>query len=176
VADSNARTWNTLQDAMLGLWTQMTGAEILRAVADGRIPPQPYYEGIGLSVAGAEPGQASLTWQPAMEMCGAEGIIQGGYIAMVLDEISGCAASCHGDRVYPIITLSISIDYLSAVRPGHVYDVVGEVVHAGKRRIVVNSRIHDPEGGLAAQAVAAVMPDLRFADRVREFNKDRTVS
>jgi uncharacterized protein (TIGR00369 family) len=111
-----------------------------------------------------------LAWQPTKELCGSAGIIQGGYIAMVLDEVCGCAASCLGDRVYPMITLNISVDYLTSVRPGRAYDVAGEVVHAGKRRIVANSRISDAEGRPVAQAVAALLPDLSFADRVREFN------
>jgi uncharacterized protein (TIGR00369 family) len=167
---NSARTWNSLNDAMLALWTEKTGAEILQAIAAGQIPPQPYYARIGLSVTGAEPGRAMLAWRPTTELCGSADIIQGGYIAMVLDEVCGCAASCFGDQVYPIITLNINIDYLRPVWPGRAYDVAGEVVHAGKRRIVANSRISDAEGRPVAQAVAAVMPDLSFANRVREFN------
>lgn len=176
MVDGNARTWNTLHDALLALWTQMTGAEILRAIADGHIPPQPYYDEIGLSVAGAESGRARLMWQPTAAVCRPEGTVQGGYIAMVLDEVCGCAASTYGDRVYPMITLNITIDYLKAVLPGHTYRVAGEVVHPGKRRIVANSQIRDSEGMLVAQATAALVPDLSFADHVRKFNEDRTES
>jgi uncharacterized protein (TIGR00369 family) len=165
---ADARTWKTLQDALVGLWTQKTGAEILNAIAEGHIPPQPYYEEVGLSVDGAEPGKARLTWKPTPAVSRPEGTVQGGYIAMILDEVCGCAASTHGDRVYPMITLNLNIDYLKPVRPGHTYRVTGEVVHPGKRRIVANSYIRDSSDAMVAQATAALVPDLSFADYVRE--------
>jgi uncharacterized protein (TIGR00369 family) len=171
VTDGNTRTWETLQDALLGLWTQMTGAEILHEIAEGRIPAQPYYREVGLKVEGAEPGKARLTWHPTAAVCHPEGAVQGGYIALVLDEVCGCAASTLGDRVFPMITLNLNIDYLRAIRPGQAYHVTGEVVHPGKRRIVANSHIHNAEGALVAQATAALVPDLSFAEHVRQFNE-----
>lgn len=168
--DGDTGNWDTLQDAMVGLWTRLSGAEILREIAAGRIPAHTYYGEIGLAVEDAEPGKTSLTWQPTAAVCRPEGTVQGGYIAMVLDEACGCAASTNGDRAYPIITLNLNIDYLRAVRRGQPYHVTGEIVHPGKRRIVANSCIRDAEGALVAQATASLVPDLSFADYVRQLN------
>ncbi|GGZ28448.1 PaaI family thioesterase [Streptomyces poonensis] len=158
----------TMESAMLALWHDLTGAQMLQAVADGRVPHGAHHALLGLRVTGARPGRVEETWRPSEALVNFAGSgVHAGYIAMVLDDACCAAGSSHGERAYPMITLNLDLDFLRAVRPGHAYTVSSELVHPGRRRMVANARVTDTDGAVVAQARASVVPDFDFAVRMR---------
>lgn len=159
----------TMESAMLALWDELTGAQMLQALADGRVPHGAHHALLGLRVTGARQGVVEESWRPPRELANFAGSgVHAGYLAMVLDDACCAAAMSHGERAYPMVTLSLDIDFLRAVRPGDTCTVHAELVHPGRRRMVANARVLDAVGRTAAQARASVVPDTDFADRMRE--------
>ncbi|MFD7712769.1 PaaI family thioesterase [Streptomyces sp. NPDC059785] len=159
----------TMESAMLALWDELSGAQMLQAVADGRIPHGAHHALLGLRVTGARAGLVEETWRPPAELANFAGSgVHAGYIAMVLDDMCCAAGSSHGDHAYPMITLDLGIDFLRPVRPGHDYAVRGELVHPGRTRMVANALITDADGAAVAQAHAGIVPDLKFQERMRD--------
>lgn len=158
----------TMESAMLARWHELTGAQMLQALADGEVPHGAHHDLLGLRVTGARQGAVEETWRPPRQLANFAGSgVHAGYLAMVLDDACCAAGMSHGDRAYPMITLSLHLDFLRAVRPGEEYTVHAELVHAGRRRMVANARIVDAEGRTAAQARAGVVPDTDFTERMR---------
>lgn len=157
----------TMESAMLALWHELTGAQMLQALADGRVPHGAHHTLLGLRVTGARPGGVEETWRPPEALANFAGSgVHAGYIAMVLDDACCAAGSSHGAHAYPMITLSLDLDFLRAVRPARSYAVHGELVHPGKRRMVANARILDADGNTVAQARANIVRDQDFAERM----------
>ncbi|GGL65761.1 hypothetical protein GCM10010129_06600 [Streptomyces fumigatiscleroticus] len=162
-------TPETMESAMLALWHELTGAQMLQAVVDGRVPHGAHHALLGLRLTGAGPGRVQQTWRPPEALANFAGSgVHAGYIAMVLDDACCAAGSSHGERSYPMITLNLDLDFLRAVRPGREYTVSSELVHPGRRRMVANARVTDTDGAVVAQARAGVIPDLDFAARMQE--------
>ncbi|MEV0600169.1 PaaI family thioesterase [Streptomyces sp. NPDC050315] len=158
----------TMESALLAYWDQLTGAEMLQALADGRVPHGAHHDLLGLRVTGARPGGVEESWRPPRELANFAGSgVHAGYLAMVLDDACCAAGTSHGDHAYPMITLNLDIDFLRPVLPGDAYFVHAELVHPGRRRMVANARITDAEGRAVAQARASIVPDTDFAERMR---------
>ncbi|WP_433327064.1 PaaI family thioesterase [Spirillospora sp. CA-294931] len=146
------------------LWNTLSGAELIRAMADGRFPSvSEVDEHLGQSVVGAEDGLVELAWAPSERLCNPAGIVHGGYIAMVLDNAVCMAGASTCEHFMPMFTLNLNIEYLRAVKAGEKYTAVGTCVHAGRTRMVANAVISDSRGKPVAQASAAVLPNQAFA-------------
>lgn len=148
---------------LLELWRSMSGIELVRALADGRVPLAPHAEFVGYTVARAGSGQVELAWRPAAAVVNPQGNVHGGYVAMVLDDACCMCSATLNDPFVPMLTLSLHIDYLRQIRPDQTYTVTGSVVHPGKRRVVARASIADPDGHLVAQASGSVTPNRAFA-------------
>jgi uncharacterized protein (TIGR00369 family) len=152
-------------EALRQALTEATGAQLLQGMAERRVPYPEHYEPLGLRVARAVKDRVELTWTPTVSLTNYAGAVHGGHTAMVFDEACCGAGVSGGERFYPMTTLSLTVDYLRAVRPDQTYAVLGEVVHAGRSRLLVNATIRDRNGDLIAQARATVLPDKGFSTK-----------
>jgi uncharacterized protein (TIGR00369 family) len=144
------------------LWPQLTGVEMLVAIAAGRVPNAPHAVDIGLALAAASPGRVELVWRPPARLANPAGIVHGGYLAMALDDAAGLSCVSLGDRFRPMLTLELRIDYLHAAAPDAEYRALGEVVHAGKTRVLADARVLRPDGQLLARASGTFVPNRKF--------------
>jgi uncharacterized protein (TIGR00369 family) len=152
-----------LDQRLIDLWNTLSGAELLQAMADGTVPEISHVSlHIGQVVTGAEPGRVDISWTPDAKLCNPGNVVHGGYIAMILDNASCLAASSTFDRFTPMLTLSLNVDYLRAVRAGETYTVTGTCLHPGGTRMVSNALISDADGRPVAQASASVIPNKAF--------------
>jgi uncharacterized protein (TIGR00369 family) len=135
---------------------------MLAAIAEGRVPQAPHAADIGLAVAAVAPGRVELTWRPPARLANPAGIVHGGYLAMALDDAAGLSCVSLGDRFRPMLTLELRIDYLRAAAPDVVYRAVGEVVHAGKTRVLADARVLDVDGKALARATGTFVPNRNF--------------
>ncbi|MDX6738972.1 PaaI family thioesterase [Actinocorallia sp. A-T 12471] len=156
----------------LELWKTLSGAELLCAMADGRISDGlghvAHY--VGQTVVEAEPGKVVLGWTPTEKLCNPGGTAHGGFIALVLDNAVGLAAASLGERFVPQLTLNLNIDYLRVVNKGVPYLVTGTVTHHGRRRTVCAGAITDPDGVLVASATASTTPNKAFERGLGSLN------
>jgi uncharacterized protein (TIGR00369 family) len=147
---------------LLELWRSMSGLELIRAIADGRVPPAPHAKLAGFTVAEAGSGQVELAWRPGAAVTNPQGNVHGGFIAMALDDACCLASATLNDPFVPMLTLSLHIDYLRPVKADRSYAVTGSVLHPGKRRVVARATVADADGRLIAQASGAVTPNQAF--------------
>jgi uncharacterized protein (TIGR00369 family) len=146
------------------LWDTLTGAELISAIAEGRVPPpNDVAEYIGQKIVKAEPGRVELSWTPGRHLCNASGIVHGGFIAAILDNGVCLAASSLGELFIPQLTLNLNIDYLRAVHADRTYSVIATTVHAGKTRCVSSATVLDLDGNPCAVANASTTGNLAFA-------------
>lgn len=146
------------------LWKTLSGAEVLRAFADGRITEGmgSVADYVGQRIVDCDPGRLVIAWTPDEKLCNPGGTVHGGYIALILDNAVGLAAASLGERFVPQLTLNLNVDYLKVVRKGVPYRVTGTVTHHGGRRTVCAGAITDPDGTLVAAATASTTPNKAF--------------
>ncbi|MDJ1135788.1 PaaI family thioesterase [Streptomyces iconiensis] len=143
-----------------GEWDGLSGLDVLKAMADGRLEHwnKSKYDEIGLRLTAAEPDHVTLSWRPTPATHNFAGGVDGGAIATVLDQVCCSAGATRTARACPMVTLSLNIDFTRPPHTGQLHEVRGELVHAGRHRMLVNGRIVNADGKTVAQATAAVVP------------------
>lgn len=152
-----------IEDRTAELWRTSDAVGFLRAWTTGEVDQGDHARHTGnrlVEVPG--PGQVVMAWTPGAQLANLSGAVHGGYLALVCDEAAGLAAASTGERFIPMLTLDLDVTYL---RPGTVdaeHRVEGQVLHAGRARIVSEARIFSPDGRLAATARGSFLPNRRF--------------
>ena len=104
---------------------------------------------LGLVVTELTYRRAVGTVSPTPENCNPRGIIHGGALFSVMDQLAGLAACTNGCGT---VTIGGSIDYLRPVSPGQTLTAVATVLKPGKRFSQCEATIQDEEGQLIAKA------------------------
>jgi uncharacterized protein (TIGR00369 family) len=147
-------------------WNTLSGVELIRAIGDGRFPEVSHVAThVRQVIAGAEPGRVEISWTPTEELCNPGGTVHGGYIALILDNAVCLAGASTCEVFMPMLTLSLSVDYVRPVLAGETHTVVGVCVHPGRTRMLCNATVTDAGGRLVAQATASVTANQAFARR-----------
>ena len=83
------------------------------------------------------------------------GTLQGGIQAMLLDAAAGFAASRHlageAPEIVPVVTLSLTANYLAPARLGQRVTATGRVQGGGRKVVYANADIRDGDGALLSQ-------------------------
>ena len=107
-----------------------------------------------LGVEGVEAGSDSVvlrgTWAP--EHCTAAGILHGGYLMSLADMAAAMLAYLNVPAGGTTATIEAKTNFLAAVRSGAV-TARAEVVHAGRRTIVLQVDTTDDAGRLVARTL-----------------------
>ena len=89
-------------------------------------------------------------WAP--EHCTAGGILHGGYLMTLADATAATLAYLNLPQGATTATIEAKTNFLAAVRSGHV-TARAELVHAGRRTIVVQVDVTDDEGRLVSRTL-----------------------
>jgi uncharacterized protein (TIGR00369 family) len=123
---------------------------------------QPFSMLVGAKVGKVEPGRAELTVENRPDLTQNNGYIHGGVIGYLADNASGCAAS----TMLPAGAVSlVTSEYkLNLVRPALGIRAMarGEVVKAGRRQCVVETRVFCEDGEGAEKLVAICLATLAY--------------
>ena len=123
----------------------------------------------GLKLQFEDDGQSSVhtTVTVPDQFNGYPGVIHGGIIAAILDEVSGRALLSRGHDIKNLfVTLKMEIRYRQPTPTNTPLTAVGNIVKASAARAVVHGEIRLPDGTVTAEAdcVVARPPD-DFAQR-----------
>ena len=157
-----------IEAATAELWRRTDAVGFLRAWTTGEVPQGPHAEHTGnrlVEVPG--PGRIVMTWTPGPQLANLSGAVHGGYLALVCDEGAGLAAASTGERFVPMLTLDLDVTYLRPGLVGEPYRVEGEVLHAGRTRVVSECRVLSADGRLVTTARGSFVPNARFVETVR---------
>lgn len=98
-----------------------------------------------------------IAYTPDARFCNPMGIVQGGFIAAMLDDAAAIACIVKAQAKMAVPTLEMKISYLSAVWPGRVI-ARGAVLKSGRSVTFLTADLYDDAGKHLAQATATAMP------------------
>jgi len=159
-----------LAAAMAGL----SGAEIGRAMAEGRIPPAPVASLIGICDFHSSKGTVSVAFEPQEFHYNALGTVHGGVIATLIDIATGAAVHSLLKAGYGFTTLTLELKYHRAmtVKSGRLV-ATAEVITRGREIVTAEAKIVDRNQRLFATATSTLMTfRLDSASRRDEDNTE----
>jgi uncharacterized protein (TIGR00369 family) len=138
--------------------TGRSGLELLRAMADGTLPPPPISSTVGMDVESVEEGVVVFTLDPALYQYNPIGSVHGGIYATVLDSACGCAVHSTLPAGTGYTSIDLSVKFLRRIDAdtGRVR-CTGRVVHAGGRTALARAELTDGRGRLMAEATSSCL-------------------
>lgn len=109
----------------------------------------------GTLIAVAE-GQLSLTYTVRHEMTNPAGILHGGAIAAMLDDVIGMTVYSLGRPEF-LATTHLHIDYLAAAREGDRVTATSQLVRSGRQRVHATAELRDAQNKLLAMASSSLL-------------------
>ena len=136
----------------------MAGLDVLRAVAEGRLPGAPIAGLIGFRLVEAAPGRAVFEGTPGERHLNPMGGVHGGYAATLLDSCMGCAVHTVLTAGQSYTTLELKVSYVRGMTAatGPVR-AEGSVLNAGRRAAFAEGRLLDASGRMMAHGTTTCM-------------------
>lgn len=157
-----------IDDRTAEVWRRTDAAGFLREWAADAVPGTDHGRHTGLRIVEVpEPGTVVMSWLPGPQLGNMTGVVHGGYVSLVCDEAGGLAAASTGERFVPMLTLDLAVTYVRPSVLEEEHRVVGQVLHAGRSRVVADVTVTRPDGRLAASARGSFLPNRAFLDAVR---------
>jgi molybdopterin converting factor subunit 1 len=115
--------------------------------------PPKYAELMGARPLLAEPGHVRMEFEASDLFLNPGGVIQGGFLTVMLDETMGPAAISALGPGHTVPTLELKVSFL---RPGRVGRLVADarVVHLGKSVVFLEATLTDDDGNVIATSTA----------------------
>jgi uncharacterized protein (TIGR00369 family) len=136
----------------------LSGLDLMRAIAEGRVPPPPVASLIGVDGFTAEKGRVSVGFEPAAYHYNALGSVHGGVIATVIDIVLGSAVHATLKTGQGFTTLTLELKYHRAVtaKSGRL-TAIAEVVTRGRDIVTARAKLVDKNDRLFADATSTLM-------------------
>jgi uncharacterized protein (TIGR00369 family) len=150
----------TWEDPLVGaaLATKLSGLDYLQAIADGRIPPPPIANLLGMGLGEIEPGRVTFTLDVAEHLYNPIGSVHGGVFCTLLDSAMGCAVHTTLRAGQQYTTLELKVNLVKALTLDTARVVAeGEVITTGRRVATASGRIIGPDGTLYAHATTTCL-------------------
>ena len=130
--------------------------ERFRAMVEGRLPPPPVADLVGLELTTMERGRATFHLDARPEHASPLGTVQGGILSVLADAAMGGAYASLLDDDESFATLELKMNYLKPVWSGRI-TAVAEVLKRGRTIGLVECRLTDDGGSLVAHATSTCM-------------------
>lgn len=132
---------------------RLSGIEFLRALREGRLPPPPIAELLGMRLVQVGEGEAAFEITPGEQHYNPIGVVHGGLAATLLDSAMGCAVQTLMPARSGYTTLEMKVNLVRAItKQCGTLRATGKVLHAGKRVATAEGRLLDAAGKLYAHA------------------------
>jgi uncharacterized protein (TIGR00369 family) len=128
----------------------MTVEEKLNRLNDHR---PPCLDTLGAAVTGMDHVErsATMTFTIPLDFCHSGNVVQGGFVAAMLDAAMSHAVFTNIDDVIALPTLELKISYLRASLAGS-FSAKGKIIRAGKSIVFLEGELFDAQGELTATA------------------------
>ncbi len=155
----NERTYRWADPADIAKAAEgLAGLDLLRAMAEGRVPPPPVGSLIGVGDFVAEKGKVSVGFEPAEFHYNALGTVHGGVIATVIDIVMGSAVHSMLKAGQGFTTLTLELKYHRAVtvKSGRL-TATAKVITRGRDIVTAEANLIDKNDRLFANATSTLM-------------------
>jgi uncharacterized protein (TIGR00369 family) len=128
-----------------------SGLDFFAAVIAGQAPIPPIADSVPMRFIAASEGRIVVTGRPERRFMNPIGSIHGGYAAVLLDTVLGCAVHTTLGAGEGYTTLEIKCSFHRALQPdtGEI-TATGTVISRGRRAASSEARIEDARGRLLA--------------------------
>lgn len=123
-------------------------AEKLRQIFHSVYDNTPYFKSMPCRVEAIDRGWNRVGFTVAPHFCNYRGIASGGVLAAFCDTLMGMASRTLG---YKVTTLEINMNYIRQVHEGENITGFGQVVHHGKKTIVVECECVNEQGEIVVK-------------------------
>lgn len=132
---------------------ELDGLSVMRAWADGSLPPPPIADTIGFTVESATAGEVTFSFTPAERHYNLLGGVQGGVYAVLLDSATACAVHTRLKAGSTFASLDLDVKFLRGLNADSgTVRCVGRVIHLGRRTALARAELLDAKGRLCAEA------------------------
>ena len=136
---------------------EMTGLQLLQAMAAGHIPPASISETIPMKPTEIKNGQVTFEVQADKRHLNPLGGGHGGFAATVLDTVTGCAIHTVLEAGVGYGTIDLNIKMCRPIPKDHPLIAIGDVINVSKNLAISEGKIIDEHGKLYAHATATNM-------------------
>ena len=130
----------------------ISGLELLTAIADGLIPAPSITETIPMKMDIIEKGTVKFTVKADSRHLNPVGGVHGGFAATVLDSVTGCAVHSTLDAGVSFGTIDLNIKMMRPIPINTSLIAEGRVINLSKNLGVYEGDIKDAEGKIYAHA------------------------
>ena len=130
--------------------------ERFRAILEGRLPPPPVADLVGITLSALDDGRATFELEAEERHSSPLGTLQGGILCVLADAAMGAAYVSLLDDGETFATLELKMNYMKPVWSGRVV-ADAEVIKAGRTIGLVECRITDEGGSLVAHSTSTCM-------------------
>lgn len=129
----------------------LSGFDFMRGVQDGLYPAPPFAEVADVWPTLVEPGRIIFEGAPSARFYNPMGIVHGGWIALILDTVMGCAVHTSLKPGQGFTTVDMHTSFVRAVteQTGKVR-AEGTLLHLGGRIASAEGKLFDTKGRLIA--------------------------
>lgn len=142
-----------------GSLKELSGFEVMRLVAEGKLPRAPIGETMNFTgIEIIEPGLVRFTAEPQRRHYNPINSVHGGYAATLLDSAMGCAVHSALPPGKAYTTLTLEIKYVKGMtdKTGPVI-AEGRVIQLGGRQSTAEATLKGPDGTLYATGTSTCM-------------------
>lgn len=144
-------TW-TDPAILYGAHEAMTSLELFRAVRDGTVPLEPAMALLGARLTRVEPGEVTLTLEPAEHHYDQSGTVQPGILSALADTAAGYAVHTQTAIGVRCATLELHASLLEPITiASGTISCVGRTIRIGARTATADASIYDSRGRLCSQ-------------------------
>lgn len=141
---------------------ELSGTEVVTGIVAGRLPRGPLAALLGFELTTAEQGRVTAQVRPQLWMSNMLGSVQGGVLTSIADLVTEFAAQSLTEAGRDYRLLDLRLEYLrSPSVDGPAIRAESEVVRAGRRVAVLESRLLGVDGQVLARAGATAQLSSR---------------
>lgn len=113
----------------------------------------PLIEWLKAKVLEADEGRVKMEFKVEPYMLNPLGIMHGGIMATILDEVMGAASFTLG-RPNGFATINMNVDFLKPAKAGEIIWAEGTIVRAGKSVLHIKAELYNAKNHLLAKATS----------------------
>lgn len=140
------------------LFVSRSGIDVLRAMADGEIPPPPIIQLIAGDRLQVEPGSVTITLTPQEFHYNPIGTVHGGIISTLLDTAAACSVQSTLPAGIGYTSMDLNVKFLRPVTiDTGLITCTGTVLQQGRRTALAEARLTDARNRLLAHATSTCL-------------------
>ena len=122
---------------------------------EGRAAPPPSAVLLGWELVSIDPdaGTIEVAFAASAQFLNPAGVIQGGFVAAMLDDTMGPAVHLMTEGRFYTVTIGLTVSFLAPAKPGRLIGE-GQVVQLGKSIVFVDANLANGDGMPVARASA----------------------